>query len=141
MPSTAPFISDRVNAKLRNVSERFMVYTCDTKRASSTGDDDYTQPNETDWGNQPYKLTGQKCSLSPLSAAVATGEVQNRNRAMVLSRYRLEFPYGTDVLLIDRVYNLKDRDGNLIDPTALHFEAKDLIPDDTSLALTIEAIH
>jgi hypothetical protein len=141
MPITTPFISDRVNAKLRNVAERFMTCTCDTKRANSSGDDSYSQPNVTDWDTQPYNLTNQKCGLSPLALGGSTGEAQDRYRSIVINRYRLEFPYGADVLLIDRIYNLRDRDGNLVDPTALHYEAIDRIPDDTSLTIAVEAIH
>jgi hypothetical protein len=140
MPITTPFISDRVNAKLRNVAERFMVWSCTIKRGANPAPrSGYNQPGKpTAWAAH---LTAQKCSLGQQSTTVLTGENQDKNRAMIVGRYKLEFPYGTDVLITDRVYDLKDRDGNLVDPTVKFYEIKELIPDDTSLSLSVEAIH
>jgi hypothetical protein len=117
-----------------------MVYTCTVKRLTTTTDRD------TD--NQPVSsntwvahLPAQKCNLVTQMVAFRTGEQQDKDAAMVMSRYKLDFPYGTDVLVSDRVYDLVDRAGNPLDPSVLFYDIKEEIPSEISLSLQVQAIH
>ncbi len=140
MPAnTKPLISDRVLLKLRNVVNRTMTYTCTVKRGASPGaSGGYNQPPKpTSWA---YYLTGQKCNVTQL-IAFRYGEQQNKDTAMVIDRYKMDLPYGTDVKVTDQIYDLKDRAGNLIDSSVKFYDVKELIPSEISLSVQIQAIH
>jgi hypothetical protein len=132
--NTGPLISDRVLGKLRNVVERTMVYTCDVERPTPTGTkDENNQPLYT-W--ETY-LTGQKCAFTTLSG----GEKQDNQVAYYISTYKLILPYGTDITVLDRVKNLRDRGGNLVDSTVQRYEIKDRLPSETDITFVIQAIR
>lgn len=116
-----------------------MVYTTDVERPN-------TSPGK-DGDNLPLPatgystvLTGQKCNVSQ-SITVLTGEQQNKDLAIIVGRYNVTFPYNSDVQFVDRLKNLKDRDGNLVDPAVKFYEVRELIPDDTALTVSVQAIH
>jgi hypothetical protein len=117
-----------------------MVYTCTVKRlASSTSRDTDNQPvSSNTW---VAHLTAQKCNLVTQMVAFRTGEQQDKDAAMVMSRYKLDFPYGTDVLVTDRVYDLVDRAGNPSTQPVLFYDIKEEIPSEISLSPTVQAIH
>lgn len=132
-------ISDRTVSQVRQVQGRLMDYTCTVKRLDASPDrDSDNQPIAAGWS---VILTNQPCKLAMQSTTVNTGEQQGQDVALVVNRYKLSFPYGTDVLITDRIYDLKDRDGNEVDPTVNHYEIKELIPDRFKLSLAVEAIH
>jgi hypothetical protein len=117
-----------------------MTYTCTVKRlATSTTRDSDNQPVSS--GTWVTHLTGQKCNLVTQMVAFRTGEQQDKDTAMVMSRYKLDFPYGTDVLVSDRVYDLVDRQGNPLDASVQFYEIKEEIPSEISLSLQVQAIH
>ncbi|MBN9393438.1 MAG: hypothetical protein J0I20_35735 [Chloroflexi bacterium] len=142
MANTAPFISDRVKLKLREVAERFMTSTCDIKRqAATTGSSGYNQPNQSGvWTTTPNGA-GVKCRLKQQSVTVTTGEQITKEKTIVENRFQVELPYGTDITVKDRLYNVRDRDGNTIDPTIVYFDVKERIPDDSRVTVAVEAIH
>lgn len=132
-------ISDRTVSQVRGIQNRLMDYTCTVKRpGASPGRDSDNQPIEAGWDTV---LTGQPCKLAMQSNTVNTGEQQSQDVALVVNRYKVSFPHGTDVLITDRIYDLKDRDGNEVDATVDHYEIKELIPDRFKLSLAVEAIH
>jgi hypothetical protein len=139
MPITTPFISDRVNAKLRNVVERFMTSLADVQRGSNPGvRSGYNQPGKpTAW---PTYLADVKCDVTQ-STTILTGEQQSKDTAMIVGRLKFTFPYGTDITVADRIVNLRDRDGNLVDASVNFYDVKELIPDDTSLTVLAQAVH
>lgn len=133
-------INDRTVRQVRQVENRLMDYTCTVKRqATSTGTNGYNQSKKD--GAWNAHLVGQACKLGQQSITVNTGEQQSSISSMIVNRYTLSFPYGTDVVTTDHIYDLKDRDGRLVDPTIKYYEIKELITNRFKLSVAVEAIH
>ncbi len=136
---TKPLLSDRAIAKARYVIERAMTYTCDVERPTSAGVDGYGHPLPPTWVTH---LTNQKCLLIPfVVGSTRTGEQQNVNTAYDVGAFKQIFPYATDITVLDRVLNLRDRTGALVDGTVQHYEIKDRLPSETDVTLVIQAIR
>lgn len=141
MPSTRPFITDRLRAKVRGLLDRTLDYKCTVKRGGN--------PASTSGYNQPGKSTSwavigevdRPCDISNQTVTVMTGEQTNQGRSMVLTRIQISFSYGEDVTVLDRIYDLKYSDDTLVDPTIKYWEIKELIPDEFQLSFAIQAIR
>lgn len=138
--SLNPLLSDGVVALIRSTKQDLMNHTCTVKRAVTSGakDDDNQPSPPTSWAvvGQP----DQPCRLHHQTIARFTGEQQNKDTSMTVTRQLLNFPYGLDVTLKDRIYNLKDRAGRMVDSTALYFEIKELVSSEIDLNFAIQAI-
>lgn len=135
-----PLLSDGAVALIRQTKQNLMNHTCTVKRGTTTGQSDgYNQKKPAvEWVDH---LSDQACRLHHQTIARFTGEQQDKDRSMVVTRQLLNFPYGLDVTLKDRIYDLKDRAGRLVDSTALYFEIKELISSEIDLNFVIQAIH
>jgi hypothetical protein len=117
-----------------------MTSTCDIKRQTAgSGSNGYNQPNQS--GMWVTIAANVKCRLKQQTVTVNTGEQVTSEKSIVDNRFQVSLPYGTDVTVKDRLYNVRDRDGNLIDPTIVFFDVKERIPDDSKMSVAVEAIH
>lgn len=113
-----------------------MDFTCVIERAGSTAPDEGGQDVPGDWEDLPPPAEfpdGQPCYFKPEST-----ELDTERGEYVHSAASLKLPSGTDVLLTDRVTQIKDRAGVEVQPGT--FEITALTPRRASILLTLSDI-
>lgn len=123
-------LTDSTIESLKKVVESTMDFTCDVLRATAGSADTYGQDTENTFNTF---LTGLICSFGLTGTEKETPQADFTQYQPVL-----RVPVGTDILLTDRVANITDRHGQVVQPSV--FEIVAITPRKGSILVALEAV-
>jgi hypothetical protein len=134
-----PLLNSHALNMLRGVRQQAFHYRCTIQRGESPGTDDYGHPMpipEDAWANH---LVDVPCAFLPKGGG-QQGERTGADTNYTAGLPELHVPPGTDVRVSDRISEIKNRAGDVVEATVPYYNIVQVVPRETYTLLLLEAI-